>query len=326
MSLSTVDVPLLLERLGIEGKRRGREIWACCPLPGHEERTPSWQIKDDPDGAKHGLWRCLGQCHDGGTPVTLVQKVLGCTYREAEGWIRDEKLGNSTSYLCVQLQQPAPLPAGFVLPAGTVIAPLRAWVSPARAYAERRGLTEAQVERWGLGYSVDGRLAGRIVLPWRDARGQLTGYTARTYLANPKKYLEPDAEEGADRSAVYGEQHWSPAGERSTVVVTEGGLDGLAVERAAAMPFGAVCGSVLLPGHVARLSTWQEVVIASDPDKAGRGLAGAIYDALARWTRVRFATLPAGYDCAKLERERGPRVLRDVLGVSADPARRSPAA
>ena len=96
-------------------------------------------------------------------------------------------------------------------------------------------------------------------------------------------------------------------------MVTEGGIDGLAVERATSLPFGAVCGSVLLPGHVARLSTWREVLIASDPDNAGRGLAEALHAALARWVRIGFVRLPPGYDCAKLEKEKGKEALQEAI-------------
>lgn len=310
-----VDVPALLERLGVEGKRRGpREIWACCPLPGHDEKTPSFQIRDDPSDDKHGLWRCLGRCHDGGTPTSLVAKVLGISSCEAQDWIRGVAEAPPRETLRVELRPTRQSPSGFTLPAGVKIVPLRQWVSPARAYAERRGLTEEQVERWGLGYAVDGRLAGRVVLPWRDTRGSLQGYTARTFVESPKKYLEPDASEGAERAAIYGEQHWPPAGERDEVVVLEGGFDGFAVERAAGSHFGAVCGSVLLPGHVARLSTWRRVVIASDPDAAGTGLLEAVRAALARWVELRSAALPPGYDCNKLERRFGASALRDVLG------------
>lgn len=329
MTRPVVDVPLLLERLGIEGKRRGpREIWACCPLPGHEERTPSFQIRDDPEGDKHGFWRCLGQCHEGGGPTALVSRVFGCSFEEAIDWIKNERLGSPRHFLRMELQEAPPLPSGFVLPGGATLSPLPTWVAPARAYAERRGITAEQVDKWGLGYAVDGRLAGRIILPWRDSFGKLTGYTARTYLASNKKYLEPDASEGADRSAIYGEQHWPPVGDaRRTVVVVEGGIDGLAVERATAFPFAAVCGSVLLPGHVARLSTWREVIIASDPDKAGRGLAEALRGALARWVRIRDATLPSGYDCAKVEAEKGKEELQEIIESaprSSSPPRTTP--
>jgi DNA primase len=315
-----VDVPLLLERLGIQAKRKGREWWACCPLPGHDERTPSWQMRDDPDDpAKHGRWRCLGACHVGGGPAGLVLQLLQLDRaREAWDWIRSNAhVREEERALSIELSPPAGAAArrrGFQLPAGVQLRPLDEWPSPARWYVESRGITEEQVDRWGIGYAVDGRLSGRIVLPWRDGRGHLVGYTARAFTPTGKRYLEPRGEEGADRSAIYGEEHWPAPDARACVFVTEGALDALAVERAVREPVAALCGSVLLPGHVARLSTFAEVVVASDPDGAGDGLVDAAVSALVRWVRVRRAVLPAGYDCARLAKERGETELAIALG------------
>jgi DNA primase len=330
-----VDVPHLLDRLGIPAERRGREWWARCPLPEHDDRTPSWQMHDDPEEPdKHGRWRCLGRCHTGGGPATLVARVLGLVHpetgeprtRAAWRWIADGSAVEEAPVLDVALaaapRRPAGIGRGFRLPPGVAVEPLDLWPAAARAYAEQRGITAEQVDRWGLGYAVDGRMSGRIVLPWRDARGRLLGYTARTFVHAVKKYLEPREDEGADRNAVYGEEHWPPPGDaRGTLVVVEGGIDGYAVERATGLPFGAVCGSQLLPGHVARISTFQEVIVASDPDGAGSRFADALWAALARWTRVRRAAIPAGSDPAKLERVAGPAALADALGCRASEPR-----
>ena len=309
-----VDIPDLLKRLDIEAQRRGKEHWACCPLPGHDERTPSFQIRDDPtNDERHGRWRCLGSCHTGGSPVGLVCKVLGLKPREAMRWLEGGK-GTDRLSLDVELVPALARARGFALPGGVELAPLADWPTTVQAYVRSRGIDDAQAERWGIGYAIGGKLAGRIVLPWRDGKGRLVGYTARTFIGGPKKYLEPGADEGADRSAIYGEEHWPAPGQREVVVVTEGAFDGYAVERASGLPFGALAGSQLLPGHVARLSTWEEVVIASDPDKAGKGLAQALHEALVRWVRVRRAILPAGYDACKLERTHGALALCRSLG------------
>lgn len=311
-----VDVPVLLERLGIQAKRKGREWWACCPL--HGERTPSWQMRDDPDDAdKHGRWRCLGACHEGGGPAGLVMRVLGYeSARQAWDWIRgNAALPEEERSLSVTVEPAgaALLRRGFHLPEGVRFPPLDEWPSPARSYLLGRGVTEEQIDRWGIGYAVDGWLAGRIVLPWRDAQVRLVGYTARAFLPGQKRYREPRAEEGADRSAVYGEEHWPHPGARKAVIVTEGALDALAVERSVWTPVAALCGSVLLPGHVARLSTFKRVVVAGDPDKAGQGLVEAAVAALSRWVEVRRVSLPEGYDCARLASEAGTEALAGVL-------------
>ena len=311
-----VDVPELVARLGIKAERRGRELWACCPLPGHDEKTPSWQIRDDQgDDERHGRWRCLGKCHTGGSPVGLAMQILNLPAGEAYKWIRSSAT-NENIALAVELL-PSPLrKRRFRLPAGVVVAPLGEWVETARAYAEQRGLTAEQVDRWGLGYAVDGHLAGRIVLPWRTGAGKLVGYTARSFTGSPKKYFEPSTDEGADRAAVYGEEHWpAPGPARDTIAVMEGSFDGYAVERVSGLPIGALAGSYLHPGHLARLSTWRRVIIVSDPDAAGNELLSALRAGLVRWVEVVSATLPRGFDANKLERREGPEALRAALGM-----------
>lgn len=311
-----VDVPELIARLGIKADRKGKEWWARCPLPGHDEKTPSWQIRDDAsDDERHGRWRCLGKCHDGGSPVGLVMRMLQLEPGEAFRWLRSTAT-NEQIALHVELTPAPPRGRPFRLPPGVLFGPLGEWVGTARDYlATDRGVTAAQAERWGIGYAIDGHLAGRIVLPWRTGFGRLVGYTGRTFTGSPKKYFEPGRDDGADRAAVYGEEHWPIPGRRGTIAVVEGAFDGFAIERSTGLHFGALAGSYLHPGHVARISTWERVLIVEDPDAAGKGLTDALHAALVRWVDVQRVQLPRGFDANKLERRRGSEALCAALGV-----------
>ena len=313
--LARLDVPALLGRLGLDAKRKGREWWACCPF--HEERSASWCMRDQPgDEEKHALWRCYGACEvRGGNAVGLVMRMLRLDRDEAWRWIWSDAKATPEPPPVLEVEVEVRRPgAPFKLPSGVILAPLAAWVTPARRYAVERGLTPAQVERWRLGFAVEGYLAGRLVLPVRNSKGKLVSYTGRTFVGSMKKWREPREEDGGDKGSVFGEEHWPPPGSRKRVVVTEAALDSLAVERVADVSIGAVYGSELLPGHVARLSTFEEVVVASDPDKAGEKFAGQLRGALGRWVRVRHAAMPEGYDANALERE-DPARLAEALGL-----------
>jgi DNA primase len=320
--MKLIDVPSLLDRLGIKTKRRGRELWACCPL--HDEKTPSWQMRDDPeDQVKHGRWRCLGKCHTGGGPISLVMHVLGLQPKEAWEWIKTGSVHERIA-LAIHFEDNAPdlsrFVFGFHLPQGVEFAPLFDWPMPASNYLHgKRGVTAEQVDRWGIGFARDGKLAKRIVFPWREASGKLLGYTARAYTPNEKRYLEPGEKEGAARGAVYGEEQWPPPGAaRDTIVVVEGAIDGLAVERATGLPFGAACGSQFLPAHAAKISTFRRVIVASDPDAAGASFQAVIHGSLARWSTVIPIDLPIDakggrYDPARLAFEKGNDELRRII-------------
>lgn len=300
-----VDIAKLLLWLGIKARRRGTEWWACCPV--HGEKEPSWQIHDSPDDDAHGLWRCFG-CGAKGNALGLVADRFDVGWREALEMVQEQGLigGPPPIPLRVEVVTERPRVRGCVLPPGVMFGPVDQWVSPARRYILSRGITPEQIDRWGIGYAVDGKLRGRLVFPVRDAHGRVVGYSARTFIDDEKRYLEPSTADGYELGAVYGEEHWPPVGQRPVVVVTEGAINALAVERAVdvcpefgalAPPFGAVRGSNLQPGHLVRLGTFGVVLVASDPDKAGDKLFADLKQALGRWARVRRVGLEVN-DCA----------------------------
>lgn len=320
MALRDVDVSAVLARLGIDPRRQGRELWARCPF--HEERDASWRIRDDPGHENHAVWQCFGSCPEGarsGSIVVLVRRLLDLPAREdAWRWIREgggEREPVKTERVRVTIREQ---PAAFGFPAGVVFAPVGEWVSVARRYlVETRRVTPAQVARWGIGYAAQGLLAGRIVIPVRDARGRLLSYTARTYVGSPKKFREPDKADGADKGSVFGEQRWPPAAERRLVVLSEAPLKALAIERAAAVPIAAIQGSELLPAHVARLSSFREILVASDPDAAGDKLFEQTRRHLGRFSRVARVVLPPGKDPDGLEQEPGGREMLAAVILAA---------
>jgi DNA primase len=187
-------------------------------------------------------------------------------------------------------------------------APLDEWNSVPRDYALQRGLTEDQVRRWRIGYALFGRLDGRLFLPVYDQRGRLANYAARTFANAEKRYLAAGSWERPDTNALFGEHLWGA--ERGDVVVFEGALNGLALERA--LQQGGVDAELAgMSGldqnevgievrTLTKLMTFRRVIVATDPDAAGERAADAIRAALGRRmpvTRVRF---PDGQDACDL--------------------------
>jgi hypothetical protein len=257
---------------------------------------------DKPGAKRHGSHHCHG-CEFGGGPLDLVQQVLDfATISAARKWLADNglvidsKLPSSLEVVSTAIRAVK----RFCLPRGSVIAPLSEWVSPARRYAERRGITAEQVCLWQLGYAASGRLKGRIVFPFRGADGQLSSYSARSFGSASKRYLTPDEAEGSDPSALFGPSRW-PA-RRKKLVLVEGAIDALACERAGAEAVAALSGSHLTERQLLQLSTFEELVVAVDPDHAGERVWQALRP-LARWSRVKRARIPIGYDAAALPRQ-----------------------
>jgi len=298
-------VESILKRLGIEATKHGPEWVALCPNPSHDDHKPSWRIRDDPGGPREGFHKCW-PCGFGGGLLHLVRTVLDLKYRDAQKWLESEELA-------------APPPAGvelairtrtaFRLPEGVELSPMSRWVTSARKFAEKRSITSSQVDKWGMGYAIEGRLEGRIVIPVRNKRGQLSGYTARTFVNHPKRYLEPEAFERANRGVLFGEQFWS----KGPVIVLEGAIKALAVERVNPINLAVTSGSDLGATIALKLATFDEVIIATDNDPAGDKLAEQIGWVLDRQQvynhRLQF---PKGRDADQMD----PTELNELIELS----------
>lgn len=305
-----VDVPRLLSVLGIDAEHQGDRWLARCPSGAHPDRKPSWDILDLPGTEKNGLHVCRS-CGFGGTAIDLVVHRVGITREGAVGFIAERAMGAPDVPRAVRADWK--LPAGFALPPEVVVAPVASWPETPRRYLLDRGVLPEQVTRWGIGYALYGALAGRIVIPARDKVGRVLNYTARSFAGHAKRYLNARDADGPDASAVFGEQHWPAINVRPLVVVTEGALNALAVERVWRSPVAALFGSSVRLAHVGKIATFGAALILTDPDlagdRAGEKLAAAIkghVDGL----RLARVELPRGTDADSVE----PAELRRALG------------
>ncbi len=73
--LARVDLVSLIEQYTTL-KRAGSAFKGLCPF--HQEKTPSFNVRPD-----LGLWRCFGQCSEGGDAIKFLQKIETLTFPEA---------------------------------------------------------------------------------------------------------------------------------------------------------------------------------------------------------------------------------------------------
>lgn len=300
--MGNINVTELLQTLGVKAEKRGLDWWAICP--DHDEKTPSWHINED--GSHH----CFGCGFDGG-PAELVGVVLGLDLKGALTWLRTNSDSRPTEQIPdevnVVLRRTAL--AQFNMPDYST-GKLAEWVTPARRYAVARGLTDQQIGAWHLGFSVSGRLFGRLVIPIYDHRGKALSYHARTFVNHDKRYFYPDRSEHPDIGAIFGQSSWV---EMLTVgkelILTEGAFDALACQRAGAPWIGAVGGSQPSPAQMLRLSRWRKIAVASDGDRAGDQMFETLARNLRTTTQVRRIQIPAGEDADALD----PDHLKELL-------------
>ncbi len=307
-------VVLILSKFGIETVRRGKRLWAKCPY--HDDKDPSWFIRDE--GERYGQHWCFS-CEAGGSLTELVMHLKKLDYDDARAWIQDVIGGEDEPE-----KEPAPPAASvnvqsiqskrFSLPRECIMDPFYEWVSPAKKYIWSRGITEGQVARWNLGYAVDGRLRGRIIIPVWGSDGLPKSYTARSFGDHEKRYLFSQEEENHDLNVSFGEHLWSK-NKREIVIVTEGAIDSLTCERVfehvelSGIAVDSLSGSHVRPMFIQKMSTFKGVIVMTDDDKAGNLAAEELKCGLTRYTHVVRVRLPQGKDATSLP----PDELKSIL-------------
>ncbi len=289
------------------------DMWAPCPF--HQEKTASFHVDD-----RQGFYYCFG-CHAKGDAISFVRETENIGFMEAvellaretgiEMPARDPKaqekadrrtlltkvMENAVQFYCLQLKTAAG--------------------GPAREYLDGRGLTDAALKRWDIGFAPDNRQAlwshltgeniepaliidaglaakpddggapydrfrGRIIFPIRDAQGRCIALGGRAMAANARaKYLNSPETALFDKGrSLY---NFAPAreaaGKGQPLVVAEGYMDVIALSGAGFAASVAPLGTAITEEQIRLL--WRidpEPIIALDGDTAGLRAAMRLID------------------------------------------------
>lgn len=136
----------------VQLRRSGKSYSGFCPFHANT-RTPAFVVFPET-----GTWRCFGQCNEGGDIFRFVMKKEGWDFSEALKYLA-EKAG-------VQLKAPSPAEQALVEEHDALRALLEEAVTfyrhnllntpagqQALEYLHQRGLNDATIEKFGLGYA-----------------------------------------------------------------------------------------------------------------------------------------------------------------------------
>ncbi len=280
--------------------KSGRNWRACCPF--HGEKTPSFYVYDD-------HFHCFG-CGAHGDAITFWMQASGASFPEAVESLAAEAGLEVPKASPAQVQaerQRADLHTVLERAQDSFVRRLRGREGAvARDYLRGRGLSEATIGKFGLGWSGDGRGAlvtelaeagvaperafeagllreaedgtrrelfwDRITFPIRDRRGRLISFGGRALGDTKPKYINgPDTPIFPKRRTLYAldlARDAVRAGHR--LVVAEGYLDVIALHQAGFEGAVAPLGTALTSDHLAEL--WRlspEPVLCFDGDAAG---------------------------------------------------------
>jgi DNA primase len=304
--------------------RSGRNWKGCCPF--HGEKTPSFYVYDD-------HFHCFG-CGAHGDAISFVMRAEGASFPEAV-----ERLAGEAG---LEVPKPTPEAAARERRArdlhGVLDAAAAAFQRRLRlpegaeglAYLRRRGLTEATIQAFGLGWSGGGRGAiaadlkaegitqdqlaeagliraredgegftdlffNRVMFPIRDRRGRMISFGGRILGDGQPKYVNgPETPLFRKRQSLYGLDLAKEGAFRGgTVVAVEGYMDVIALHQAGFAGAVAPLGTALTTEQMEEL--WRlspEPVLCFDGDAAGaRAAARAAEAALPMLTAERTLRL-----------------------------------
>ncbi|MBQ7408387.1 MAG: DNA primase [Clostridia bacterium] len=140
-------------------QRRGGTYWACCPLPGHSERTPSFAVNEAGQ-----FYKCFG-CGRGGNVITFIMEMESVDYHDAMVLLcerahmplpEDDGQEKSAFETKKKFTDKKRLTALMRDAALFYVSNLKSdQAKKHRDYLQKRGLTKKEIVGFGLGASTD---------------------------------------------------------------------------------------------------------------------------------------------------------------------------
>ena len=280
--------------------RKGGNLFGLCPF--HSEKTASFSVKPE-----KGIYYCFG-CHKGGGVINFIMEVESLSYPDAVRHLakraglevpEDENYRSQYRYqerlweLCKEAARY--FRSQLFAPCG----------EEARAYIQKRALSENTVKRFGLGFapnewgglmdamkakgytvqelldaglavkgqkgSVYDRFRNRLMFPIIDIRGNVIGFGGRVMDDSTPKYLNsPETIIFNKRKNLFA-LNVAKKSKQGRIILTEGYMDAIALHQYGFDCAVATLGTSLTEEHANILAKYtEEVVLTYDGDEAGQ--------------------------------------------------------
>ena len=300
-----IDLVDLVAEAGVKLRKTGRNYTGFCPFHANK-RTPAFVVWPET-----GTWRCFGECNEGGDIFKFVMKKDGIDFKEAL-----QKLADRAGVKIESVQRETPIQK-------EAYQHLRALLEDAILFYrnhllnnkdvltylhQKRGLTDATIETFGLGYAPPGfdnalkhltqrgyseqdlldagllsesesgkrfdRFRHRIMIPIRDEQARMAGFGARIVDPNdvPKFLNSPETPIFTKGHLLYGlDRARKPIRTADQAVIVEGYLDVIALHQAGYENVVSPMGTALTEEQLRLLKKFtRRIVLALDPDTAGQ--------------------------------------------------------
>ena len=333
-------------------KRKGNRYWGCCPF--HNEKTASFSVVPD-----DGFFYCFG-CHAGGDVfkfLSLIEQItpFEAILRQAEQLGIEKPAQKRDPHAEARLRELDDLRKVNALARDFFhnCLTMTRYGEAGRAYLAGRGVTEAAIERYGIGFApaawsklsdafqkrgiaehllvtaglavkrergdgVYDRFRGRVMIPIADERGRIVAFGGRALGDAQPKYLNTaETPVFNKRKLLFGldRAHRAIASEGAAIVV-EGYMDAIAAWEAGVLNVVATLGTSFTEEHAALLlRRAPRIVFCYDSDAAGQeATLRALSAVRGRAGEVRVLLLPDGKDPDEYVRTHGAEAFRALVG------------
>ncbi len=315
-------------------KRRGASLVACCPF--HNEKTPSFYVTPS-----KGIYKCFG-CGKSGTAVGFVMEYEHLDYPAALRYlaskyhidIQEEEL-SAEEIMTRQKRESLLLVSEFAHKFYHDALSTPEGRSVGLAYLHSRGIEDATIDAWGLGWAPSGRRdfvdaalkegykeeyivdAGlavrhddgsltdrfreRVMFPIHSLSGRVVAFSGRTLRSdNPAKYVNsPETEIYTKSKSLLGIYFAkSEVSRLDSCLLVEGNVDVVTLQQLGVKNVLASCGTALTVEQVRLIHRFtSNLTIMYDGDSAGIHAADkGTAIALPEGMNVRIVLLPDGED------------------------------
>lgn len=304
--LDQVNIVDLISRY-VPLKRGGRNYMGLCPF--HNEKTPSFSVSEEKQ-----LYHCFG-CQASGNAIGFVMEKENLDFLDAIEYLADQFNIDLSSYRIEKGKQD---PYEKYKPLYSINRQAAVYYyknlkrsQNAMQYLQNRGIDQATIDHFGLGYSGntwDGllksvgtskafvelmckagllskkeesthyydRFRSRVMFPIRDVKGNFLGFGGRVMDETLPKYLNTSETPVFSKShTLYGLYHGKKAiKEEGTVLVVEGYFDVIALHQVGIEYAVATLGTALTTDHGKVLDRYAKtIVLCFDGDMAGKKAA-----------------------------------------------------
>ena len=332
-------------------KRRGASYVACCPF--HNEKTPSFYVTPS-----KGIYKCFG-CGKAGTAVGFVMEQEHCSYVEALRYLARkynieiiEAEESAEEIARRQRSESLLLVSEFARKFFSEQLKSGEGRAVGYRYYRERGIEDATIERWGLGWAPSGRstlvdaaraagykdeyLLGaglavqnddgslsdkfreRVMFPIHSVSGRVIAFSGRTLKAdNPAKYVNSPETEIYIKSRNLLGIYFAKAdiAREDRCILVEGNVDVVMMHQLGITNVVASCGTSLTVEQVRLIKKFTEnVTIMYDGDSAGIHAAlRGIPMVLAEGMNVHVVLLPDGDDPDSFSRKHTRDEVREYI-------------